>query len=142
MNSRILIVEDELLVALDLEDIVTRAGHEVIGCATDRAAALALAKAPQIALIDLNLRDGPTGTTIARELAHRHDARIIFVTANPAQIGDPPAAALGYVVKPYSEEAILAAIRLACAQEVERLPQGLHLFAGMSCAARATAASR
>ena len=59
----VLIVEDEPVIGMELEDAVTEAGHEVIGWATGHAGAMALAEArsPDLAFIDLKLHDGDTG---------------------------------------------------------------------------------
>ena len=112
MGKTALIVEDEIFVALDLERILTDAGYQVCAIAPDSEAALAAAPSCDFALVDVNLRDGCTGPEIARQLAAEHGVRVVFVTANPAQIG-APAAGLGYVRKPFSEAAILAAARMA-----------------------------
>ncbi len=115
MAKTILIVEDEIFVALEIEQIVEDAGFHVGAIAADRAAALAAAPDCDIALVDLNLRDGPTGPQIGMELATRHGVRVIYVTANPAQIGQAAAAALGVITKPFRAESIAAALRLAAA---------------------------
>lgn len=118
----VLIVEDEVLVALQLEDMLTDAGHRVVGIVPDHASACLLAEAPQVALVDLNLRDGPSGTTIAEQLAERFDTAIVYVTANPAQVGRPARTALGVVEKPFSRNAILAAVALAGGGETRGMP--------------------
>ncbi|MFM5954839.1 MAG: response regulator [Novosphingobium sp.] len=107
----ILIVEDEFLVALDLEDILSRAGYSVAGIVSDFHGASAVAQAPRVALVDLNLRDGPTGNAIAWRLAQTFGTSIIFVTANPDQICSPPKTAIGYVQKPFKAESIVRAVR-------------------------------
>lgn len=107
-----LIIEDEIFVALDLERILTDAGYHVAGIAADSEQALSVAPECSFALVDVNLRDGPTGPLIARRLAQDYGVKVVFVTANPAQIGDG-GGALGYVRKPFSESAILAAAALA-----------------------------
>ena len=106
MRKKVLIVEDEIFVALEIEQIVEDAGFGVGAIAADRAAALAHARDCDIALVDLNLRDGPTGPQIGMELASQHGVRVIYVTANPAQIGEAAVAALGVITKP-----IIAPIR-------------------------------
>lgn len=128
MATKVLIVEDEALIAMDLEDIVTAAGHQVVGIAPDRASFLSIDDNPQVALVDINLRDGPTGPVIARELSERAGVAIVFITANPQQIGDPPQSAIGYVQKPFSPEAVLAAINAARNGEADRVPRGFYLF--------------
>jgi len=117
MSKRVLIVEDEIFVALEIEDIVRAAGFEVSAIAADRAMAMDFASNCDIALVDLNLRDGPTGPDIGRELAVCHGVRVVYVTANPSQIGAAQAAALGVVTKPFRPTAIKEALRLAAAEE-------------------------
>jgi DNA-binding response OmpR family regulator len=112
-TTNVLIVEDEFLVALELEDILTDAGYKVVGIIPDQASVHALADTPQIALVDLNLRDGPSGATIARLLAEQFGTVIVYVTANPAQIGSPASTAVGVVQKPFSQCAILGAVAVA-----------------------------
>lgn len=111
MSNRIrtLIVEDEIFVALDLERILEDRGYDVVAIAADRAEALQHGALCDVAFVDINLRDGPTGPEIARTLATQHGVKIVFVTANPAQIGPSAADAICYVRKPFGEEAILAA---------------------------------
>lgn len=112
MPKTALIVEDEIFVALDLERILTDAGYTVAAIAADRASALAAAPLANFAFVDVNLRDGPTGPEIAQCMAQDYGLKVVFVTANPAQISCPDGA-LGYIRKPFSEQAILAAARLA-----------------------------
>ncbi len=117
MNKKVLIVEDEIFVALEIEQIVEDAGFAVGAIAADRDAALAAAGDCAIALVDLNLRDGPTGPRIGMELAGRYGIRVIYVTANPAQIGDAAMAALGVITKPFHARCIAAALHLAAHEE-------------------------
>lgn len=108
MTKTALIVEDEIFVALDLERILTDAGYTVGAIAADRATALEAAPGCSFAFVDVNLRDGATGPGIARRIVAEHGLKVVFVTANPGQIDDPDGA-LGYIRKPFSESAILAA---------------------------------
>jgi len=111
MPKTALIVEDEIFVALDLERILLDAGYHVVAIAADTPSAMeacAAAEHGAFAFVDVNLRDGPTGPEIARRMACEHGMNVVFVTANPTQIGEG-AGALGYVRKPFSERAILAA---------------------------------
>ncbi|VWX54902.1 response regulator [Novosphingobium sp. 9U] len=114
MNAaRVVIVEDEFLVAIQLEDIILDCGHAVVATVPDVASVEALCEAPTVALVDLNLRDGPTGPGIARLLCERYGTRIIYVTANSGQIGEPASTAVGVVHKPFSRAAIEDAIAYA-----------------------------
>ncbi len=117
MSKKVLIVEDEIFVALEIEDIVQDAGFGVRAIAADREAALEVAADCDIALVDLNLRDGFTGPGIGMELAMRHGIRVIYVTANPAQIGEAAVAALGVITKPFRANSIAAALHLAAADQ-------------------------
>jgi CheY-like chemotaxis protein len=106
-----LIVEDEIFVALDLERILIDAGYHVAAIAADSESAIEAAPGVGFAFVDVNLRDGPTGPDIAARMARDYGIKVVFVTANPAQItGD---CAIGYIRKPFSEAAILAAAALA-----------------------------
>lgn len=118
MGKTALIVEDEIFVALDLERILTDAGYAVRAIAPDTESAIGSAAGCDFALVDVNLRDGCTGPDIARRLAREHGMRVVFVTANPGQIGEP-VPGLGFVRKPFSEAAILAAARLAESGEAD-----------------------
>lgn len=134
MNSQILIVEDEFLVALDLEDMLVQAGHQVVGIVSDRRSVGSLRGRPQVAFVDLNLRDGPTGAAIAAQLAEQFGTIIVYVTANPRQIARPAPTAIGLIQKPYSREAILAALEIALGdhrepgEESVSVPPELELF--------------
>ncbi len=114
MSKTALIIEDEIFVALDLERILTDAGYQVAGIAADADQALAAAPGCSFAFVDINLRDGPTGPQIAERIARDYGVKVVFVTANPSQIGIP-SEALGYVRKPFSDQAILAAAAIAAA---------------------------
>ena len=117
--SAILIVEDEIFVALELEQLLDEGGYDICGIAADQSEALAVAGDCSLAFVDVNLRDGATGPEIARELYRRHRVRTIFVTANPGQIGTEVDGAIAYVRKPFDRAAILAAAAWAAAPDDE-----------------------
>lgn len=119
MSKKVLIVEDEIFVALEIEHIVEDAGFTVAAIAADRQAALDAAADCDIALVDLNLRDGPTGPSIGVELASQYGIRVIYVTANPAQIGSASAAAIGVITKPFRAQSIMATLQLAATDTLE-----------------------
>lgn len=107
-----MIVEDEVLVAMDLESSLCEAGHEVVGAAGDAEAALRLAEArPEIAFVDVNLRDGDTGPEIARRLAHEHGVRVVFLTANPLSVIGRSTGAFGVLSKPFEPAAVSHVLR-------------------------------
>jgi two-component system, response regulator PdtaR len=81
---RVLVVEDEMILAMHLEALVSAFGHEVCGIArsTDEALRLAAALTPDVVLTDIRLARGSSGIDLARELHARTGMRCIFVSAN------------------------------------------------------------
>jgi DNA-binding NarL/FixJ family response regulator len=112
--SRILIVEDEALVAMELGLLIEDMGHEVAGFATDSRMALDEARVVDIdlALIDVHLADGPTGPEVGRKLADQ-GVSVLFITGNPTMINDAGHCAVGVLAKPANENLIEDAIRYA-----------------------------
>src|SRR5690349_12359357 len=106
MTARILIVEDEMLVAMELESILQDLGHVPVGIAPDLQTAERLADEPlDLALVDLNLRDGLTGPEIGKRLGER-GASVLFITANPRLLGDGIAGTIGVLTKPTDEATV------------------------------------
>ena len=81
---RVLIVEDDSLVALDLEASLRNLGHEVVGLAATASAALSAAAAhePDLVLMDISLADGTDGIGAAVEIRERIGTPAVFVTGN------------------------------------------------------------
>lgn len=100
---KILIVEDEALLAMELESEVEEAGHEIVGVAADSKQALSLIDktSPQFAFVDIQLLDGPTGIDVGRHLASR-SIPYVFVSGNLKRIPEDFAGALGAIEKPYT----------------------------------------
>ena len=82
---RVLIVEDEAIIAIGYEATLIEAGCEVVGIAASAPAAFALAEEhrPDMAFIDMNLADGLTGNAIAAGLHDRYGLRYVLITGNP-----------------------------------------------------------
>jgi CheY-like chemotaxis protein len=133
VSGRVLIVEDEILVALGYESIADELGLEVAGIAADSGGAMRLAQSADIALVDLNLRDGPTGIEIGRRLANDHKMGVIFVTANPAQLGPGVDGAVGVMTKPVADDSLRGALAYLAGRldnnDSVPPPRGLRLFA-------------
>ena len=127
MSKQVLIVEDEIFVALDLEEALEGAGYSVVGIAADRAEALRQAGAADVALVDLNLRDGPTGVALGMELAAR-GIQVLFLTANMSTIASGVAGAVGCLGKPCPPEAVCAAVEFATTRDQRHIPDALTLF--------------
>lgn len=131
MPARILIVEDEMLVAIELENVLQDLGHEPVGIVPDvHAAELYFDEAIDLALVDLNLRDGLTGPQIGARLGEK-GVTVVFITANPALLGGGIAGAIGVITKPTDEETVKAAVDYALGVREGRPvtpPAALQLF--------------
>jgi len=113
MTARILIVEDEALVAMEIAAVLEERGYHAVGVAPDTRTAKALAaRGVDLALVDAQLRDGVTGPQIGRHLIDEHGAAIVFMTANPRLV-EHVRDAHAILVKPSDDEAICAAIEQA-----------------------------
>jgi DNA-binding response OmpR family regulator len=112
VSRRVLIVEDEILVAADLQAALETFGHEVVGIAQDASEALYLAsrRRPDLALVDMNLSDGPTGGRIGRALAQEHGVLVMFITSEPGLAPMDVAGVLGAFPKPFSGERLAETI--------------------------------
>ncbi|MCS3742958.1 response regulator [Rhizobium sp. BK661] len=97
---KVMIVEDEFLIALDLEATVTEMGLDVVGLARDTEQALLLAPNADIAFVDVNLADGATGPDIGQRLVDEFGVTVVFMTGNPEMVEGRIRGALGVVKKP------------------------------------------
>ena len=87
---RVLIVEDEALTAMQLEQIVAALGHEVVGPTVTRAEAVrvALARAPDLILSDIELEDRSSGIDTVQEIRRSIDVPVVFITAHSRRLMD------------------------------------------------------
>ena len=132
MLGRILIADDEPLIRMDVREILTEAGFEVVGEAEDGIDAVELARklSPDIVLMDVKMpiMDGIT----AAKMIHGNDPNVavILVTAyDDAQIVEKAVqyGVIGYIVKPISDRALIPAVRVAAAKsrEIKQLRKDL-----------------
>ncbi|RJG44608.1 MULTISPECIES: response regulator [unclassified Mesorhizobium] len=117
---KVLIVEDEALLAMELEMLVEDAGHSVVGWATsfDEARRLVDEVDADIAFVDVHLNDGPTGVDVAQYIGDTEQSMVVFMTANPKRIPENFAGAIGVIAKPYTLNGLMAALRY--------LQEGVH----------------
>lgn len=108
----VLIVEDEVLLAAELGYLVEEVGYRDIGHAMTSGEAVELARTwrPDLALVDVHLRDGPTGVEVARLIAEDCGGMALFMTANVKRLPDDFAGACGVIGKPYSDYAVKTAL--------------------------------
>jgi len=117
LAGRVMIIEDEAVIALDIAAIVQEMGHEVTGVAATRAEAVALAarERPDLILADIQLADRSSGIDAVNDILRRFAGLpVIFITAFPERLltGDKPEPAF-LITKPYSEEQIRSAVSQA-----------------------------
>jgi len=118
MGAGVLIVEDQVLIAIHLQDLVEDAGHRVTAIAHDTAAAIAAAarQRPAFAIMDLRLANGSNGLDAAQQLYETFGVRCLFVSANiDDEVRRVTARyqALGYIGKPFLPAEVIAAVRNA-----------------------------
>ncbi len=110
MSYNVLIVEDQPLIALNLEDAIMELGHRSAGIATNMYQALMLAEDIDIAFVDVNLEDGPTGPIVGRTLADA-DVAVLFMTSDPGALRGGVPGALGVMKKPMMDLELVEAIQ-------------------------------
>lgn len=115
---RIMIVEDDFLIASEIEGALIEAGYEVAGIAAsaEEAIELAAARRPLLAVMDIRLVGPRDGIDAALELFGTHGVRSIFATAHQTpetRQRAQPANPLGWVPKPYSMPSLVEAVRQA-----------------------------
>jgi signal transduction histidine kinase len=114
----LLVVEDEAIVARDLELTLHSLGYYVAGSAADAAAAVLAAErmSPDLVLMDIRLRGGSDGVAAAQEIWRRFSIPVIFLTAysDDETIGRAQSALpFGFIVKPYLAQQLRPAIEIA-----------------------------
>ena len=110
----VLIVEDEALLAMDIEMMVEDAGHHIVGEAGSlrEFEALDLLEPPQIAFVDLQLAEGSSGLDVCARIRQRWASTIIiFVTANPRKLPDDLGGGHAVISKPFSRSGLVSAMR-------------------------------
>jgi DNA-directed RNA polymerase specialized sigma24 family protein len=113
LATDVLIIEDEPVIAIDLERLVGEMGHRVTGVAATHAEAVAIAQAnsPGLVLADVRLADGSSGIEAVSDILKSYDVPVIFITAYPERLltGERPEPAF-LVTKPFREESVKALI--------------------------------
>ena len=121
----VLIVEDEALLAMDLEAMVQDTGHSVVAEAASLpdVAGLGDSLDPAIAFVDVQLAKGTSGLEVARLIGRRWPSTIIvFVTANPLKIPPDFAGAHGVIAKPFSRTGLISAMHYLAESVIDPPP--------------------
>ncbi len=115
-RARVLIIEDEPMIAMDIETIVRDLGHEVTGVAVtrDEAVALALDDRPGLVLADIQLADDSSGIDAVKDILAELQVPVIFITAFPERLltGERPEPTF-LITKPFQRSTVKAAISQA-----------------------------
>jgi CheY-like chemotaxis protein/DNA-directed RNA polymerase specialized sigma24 family protein len=115
-RARVLIIEDEPIIAMDIEAIVNELGHEVVGIAVTRDEAVALARSeqPGLVLADIQLADDSSGIDAVSDILDDIQLPVIFITAFPERLltGDRPEPTF-LITKPFQERTVKASIAQA-----------------------------
>ena len=121
----VLIIEDEPIIAMDLETIVRDLGHNVTGVAVtrDEAVAQALAQRPGLVLADIQLADDSSGIDAVKDILAEFAVPVIFITAFPERLltGDKPEPAF-LITKPFQRQTVKATISQALFFDAATVP--------------------
>lgn len=115
-KGRVMIIEDEPIIAADLSAIVSGLGHEVIGIARTHTEAIKLGndQSADLILADIQLADNSSGIDAVNDLLEMMDVPVIFITAFPERLltGDRPEPAF-LISKPFQEAQVQSAVSQA-----------------------------
>ena len=106
----VLIVEDNVMVAMMLTDELEHAGHNVIGPFSESTTAIEKGTEanPEFAIVDLDLADGPTGASVANHLSRKGSCFVLIASGQLAETEQDYGSARFAIGKPYDPEDILA----------------------------------
>jgi CheY-like chemotaxis protein len=124
-RADVLIIEDEPIIAMDIETIVRDLGHNVIGVAVtrDEAVAQALAQRPGLVLADIQLADDSSGIDAVKDILAEFKVPVIFITAFPERLltGSRPEPTF-LITKPFQRSTVKAAIAQALFFDTATVP--------------------
>ncbi|WP_043339147.1 PhyR family response regulator anti-anti-sigma factor [Belnapia moabensis] len=112
VTARVLIIEDEPIIALDIQELVERCGHSVVGIAATETEAVEIARAerPGLVLADINLGAGGDGASAVARILRDLTAPVIFVTAYPERLLTGEAVEPAFVItKPFDPTTLAVA---------------------------------
>jgi DNA-directed RNA polymerase specialized sigma24 family protein len=113
LSTKVLIIEDEPIIAADLEAMVGELGHDFVGNATTRTDAVEMARAtrPGLILCDIQLADNSSGIDASADILKEMDVPVIFITAFPERLLTGEGAEPTYLIpKPFQENTVKATI--------------------------------
>lgn len=133
---KILVVEDESLVAMDMVDMLTRMGYEILPHAMGFNDAVSILdnQKPDLVLVDINLSGLKTGIDLAQLLRDKYKVPFIFITSHSDKQTVSTAAATlpsGYLVKPFDAEDLFTSIEVSLTNHAARGGQARSAGAGL-----------
>jgi len=124
-RADVLIIEDEPIIAMDIETIVRDLGHNVTGVAVtrDEAVSQALARRPGLVLADIQLADDSSGIDAVKDILAEFSVPVIFITAFPERLltGERPEPTF-LITKPFQRSTVKAAIAQALFFDTATVP--------------------
>jgi len=115
-RTKVLVIEDEPIISLDLQSIVREMGHTVVAVATTRDEAVSAANktSPGLVLADIKLADGSSGIDAVRQIMQQHNVPVVFITAYPERLltGERPEPTF-LVTKPFLPDTVRVAVSQA-----------------------------
>lgn len=123
--AKVLIIEDEPLIAMEIEDLVSDIGHEVVGIARTRAEAVKLAENtnPGLVIADIQLADGSSGIDAVNDILRSVEVPVVFITAYPERLLTGERAEPTFLIsKPFRQEMVKAVVSQALFFEVNAGP--------------------
>jgi len=127
VSTEVLIIEDEPMIAIDIEAIVESLGHRVLGIARTRDESVALFKSvsPGLVLADIQLADGSSGLEAVNAILKLREVPVIFITSFPERLltGERPEP-IFLLTKPYQPETVRATISQALFFDERSRPPG------------------
>ena len=141
-TARIMVVEDDVVISMDLKASLVKMGYEVCAafCSGEEAVEAIGSANPDLVLMDMRLKGEMSGVDAARQIHQEHGTPLIFLTAysdspllEEARLTEP----FGYLLKPYREDCLRTAIEIALykAEMQEQLRQSEERFRGISASA-------
>ena len=124
-RANVLIIEDEPIIAMDIETIVRDLGHNVTGVAVtrDEAVSQAMASRPGLVLADIQLADDSSGIDAVKDILSEFAVPVIFITAFPERLltGERPEPTF-LITKPFQRSTVKAAIAQALFFDTATVP--------------------
>jgi DNA-binding response OmpR family regulator len=111
---KVLIAEDDVLIARMTEEVLVESGFAVCGIARTVSEAVALGRLhrPDLALLDMGLADGGLGTEVAAELAAFGRIGVLYATGNTVSVMESAGEGDACIVKPYGQDDLVRALKI------------------------------